>query len=76
MILDPLFLNLKTSSFSSDPKYSFFHQFKAERIHRNEYVTEKELRSVIIEYVGFYNQKRIHSSLDYMTPNEYEVRMG
>jgi transposase InsO family protein len=55
---------------------SFFHQFKAERIHRNEYVTEKELRSVIIEYVGFYNQKRIHSSLNYMTPNEYEVRMG
>jgi putative transposase len=55
---------------------SFFHQFKAERIHRNEYVTEKELRAVIIEYVGFYNQKRIHSSLDYMTPNEYEVRMG
>lgn len=54
---------------------SFFHQFKAERIHRNEYVTEKELRAVIIEYVGFYNQKRIHSSLDYMTPNEYEVRI-
>lgn len=55
---------------------SFFHHFKAERIHRNEYVTEKELRAVIIEYVGFYNQKRIHSSLDYMTPNEYEVRMA
>lgn len=55
---------------------SFFHQFKAERIHRNEYVTEKELRSVIVEYVGFYNRKRIHSSLDYMTPSEYEVRMG
>jgi putative transposase len=55
---------------------SFFHQFKAERIHKNEYVTEKELRAVIIEYVGFYNSKRIHSSLDYMTPDEYEVRIG
>lgn len=55
---------------------SFFHQFKAERIHRNEYLTEKELRAVIMEYVGFYNRKRIHSSLDYMTPEEYEVRMG
>lgn len=55
---------------------SFFHQFKAERIHKNEYVTEKELRAVIMEYVGFYNRKRIHSSLDYMTPDEYEVRMG
>lgn len=55
---------------------SFFHSFKAERIHKNEFVTEKELRAVIIEYVGFYNQKRIHSSLEYMTPNEYEVRMA
>lgn len=55
---------------------SFFHQFKAERIHKNEYVTEKELRAVIVEYVGFYNRKRIHSSLNYMTPEEYEVRMG
>ena len=55
---------------------SFFHQFKAERLHGNEYTTEKELRAVIIEYVGFYNQKRIHSSLEYSTPNDYEVMMG
>jgi transposase InsO family protein len=52
---------------------SFFHQFKAERIHRNEFVTEKELRSVVMEYVGFYNQRRIHSSLNYLTPDRYEV---
>ena len=52
---------------------SFFHQFKAERLHKNEYTTEKELRAVIIEYVGFYNRKRIHSSLGYLTPNDYEV---
>lgn len=55
---------------------SFFHHFKAERLHRNEYVTEKELRAVIIEYVGFYNQRRIHESLEYMTPVEYEVKMA
>jgi transposase InsO family protein len=55
---------------------SFFHQLKAERLHRNQYRTEKELRAVIIEYVGFYNQKRIHSSLNYMTPNEFEVSLA
>lgn len=52
---------------------SFFHLFKAERLHKNEFTTEKELRSVIIEYVGFYNKKRIHSSLGYITPDEYEA---
>jgi putative transposase len=55
---------------------SFFHHLKAERLHRNEYRTEKELRAVIIEYVGFYNQRRIHSSLNYMTPNEFEVTLS
>ena len=55
---------------------SFFHQFKAERIHRNEFVTEQELRAVVIEYVGFYNKRRLHSSLDYRSPDEYEAAMG
>jgi transposase InsO family protein len=55
---------------------SFFHQFKAERIHRNEYMTERELRAAIIEYVGFYNKRRLHSSLGYLSPVDYEVRMA
>ncbi len=52
---------------------SFFHHFKAERIHKNEFTTEKELRAVIIKYVGFYNKRRMHSSLGYITPDEYEA---
>lgn len=52
---------------------SFFHHFKTERIHKNEFTTEKELRAIIIEYVGFYNKRRIHSSLGYLTPDEYEA---
>jgi transposase InsO family protein len=52
---------------------SFFHQFKCEQLHGHEYTTELELRAVIVDYVRFYNGKRLHSSLNYMTPNEYEV---
>ena len=54
---------------------SFFRQFKAERTHGNEYFTDKELRSVVIEYMGFYNRERLHSSLDYVTPDEYEAHI-
>ena len=53
---------------------SFFHNFKAERIHRYEFMTEKELRSTVSSYVSFYNQRRIHSSLDYMPPNNFEMK--
>ena len=52
------------------------HNFKAERIHGYAFITQKELRAVIIEYVVFYNRKRMHSSLGYQTPTEYEVRMA
>ena len=52
---------------------SFFHQFKAERLHKNEFTTEGELRAVIIEYVWFYNSRRRYSSLGYLTPDENEM---
>lgn len=66
-------MNRKKTMNDNAEMESFFHQFKAGRFHRNEYATEKELRAMVMEYVGFYNQRRIHSSLNYLTPNQYEV---
>ena len=69
-------LNRKGKMNDNAEMESFFHQFKGERLHRNEYTTEKELRAVVIEYVRFYNSRRIHSSLGYLTPDNFEVIMG
>lgn len=55
---------------------SFFHNLKGERLHKLTFSTMKELRSVINGYVSFYNQKRIHSSIDYLTPIEFECKLG
>ncbi len=52
---------------------SFFHNFKAERVHRYEFITEKELRATVSSYVSFYNHRRIHSSLGYVPPTTYEM---
>ena len=55
---------------------SFFANFKSERIHRRkEFKCEKSLRGVITDYVGFYNNKRLHSSIGYLPPVEYERKM-
>ena len=43
---------------------------KYENIYMNEYKTVPELRSGLKRYFKFYNQERLHQSLDYKTPSE------
>jgi putative transposase len=54
---------------------SFFHTLKTEWIYHSHYKTRREARLSIFEYIeGFYNTTRMHSSLDYQSPEEYERR--
>ena len=53
---------------------SFFHTLKVELVHRRKFKTREEARLAIFEYIEvWYNRERIHSSLDYQTPVEYEA---
>jgi len=55
---------------------SFFSSLKIERIHGRRYRTRDEARSDIFSYIeGFYNPRRRHSTLDYVSPTAYE-RLG
>jgi putative transposase len=52
---------------------SFFHSLKGEWIRENEYATVIVLKQAIRDYiVNFYNRTRLHSSLDYCSPDEFE----
>ena len=52
---------------------SFFHTLKTEWIYHAHYKTRREARLAIFEYIeAFYNTTRMHSSLDYRSPEEYE----
>jgi putative transposase len=55
------------------PMESFFASLKKELVHHEDYQTRAEARSSIVEYIEmFYNPKRRHSSLGYLSPAEYE----
>jgi putative transposase len=55
------------------PMESFFASLKKELIHHEDYQTRAEARASIFEYIEvFYNPKRRHSSLGYLSPEEYE----
>jgi putative transposase len=51
---------------------SFFHSLKAEAIHGVQFGDDRDLRRCLKSYVAYYNQRRLHSSLDYRSPVAYE----
>ena len=55
------------------PAESFFASLKKELTHHEDYQTREEARASIFEYIeAFYNLKRLHSSLGYLSPADYE----
>lgn len=54
---------------------SFFGSLKTERVFFSEYKTRKAARRDIVDYIEmFYNSKRRHSYLGYMSPKGFEER--
>lgn len=55
------------------PAESFFSTLKVERIYRRRYLTKEQARVDVFHYIEvFYNRKRSHSKLGYVSPLEYE----
>lgn len=53
---------------------SFFGSLKTERIHHQSYRTREEARRDIFEYIEvFYNRIRLHSTLGYLSPAQFEA---
>jgi len=54
---------------------SFFRTLKVELIYNRKFKTREEARKTIFEFIEvWYNRQRLHSSLDYMTPEAYELK--
>ena len=56
------------------PMESFFASLKKELVHHEDYATRKQARSSIFEYIEtFYNRTRRHSTLGFVSPDEFEA---
>lgn len=51
---------------------SYFGTMKMEELYPRKNRSERELRQGIADYIEFYNAKRPHATLRYMTPNKFE----
>lgn len=55
----------------SNGKIERYHRtIKTEKIRQSSFLSEKDARTQIAEYVDFYNNKRLHSGIYYLTPKE------
>jgi putative transposase len=55
---------------------SFFSSLKTERTRRKLYRTRDEAKADVFDYIErFYNPRRRHSTLDYLSPMEFEKQM-
>lgn len=54
---------------------SFFATLKRERVYQRRYLTRAQAQQDIFQYIEiWYNRKRRHSTLGYMSPEQYELQ--
>ncbi|WP_260444779.1 IS3 family transposase, partial [Burkholderia sp. Bp8986] len=49
---------------------------QVERIYQNHYETRAQARLDIVDWIeGYYNRQRLHTSIDFLTPVDYEASL-
>ena len=57
------------------PMESFFASLKKEHVHHTRFHTRAEARAAVFEYLEvFYNRQRLHQTLGYGSPLQFEAR--
>ena len=68
-------MSRKGNCYDNAAMESFFHSLKVEQVHDRRYRTREEARADIFEYIEtYYNPIRRHSTLDYLSPRDFENR--
>lgn len=66
-------MSRKGNCWDNAPMESFFKTLKVERTYRLQYSSRAEARLDIVNWIeGFYNEKRLHSAIDYRSPADFE----
>lgn len=65
-------MSRKGNCWDNSPTERFFRSLKYEQLNYEKLSTQEQARLSVIDYLAFYNGRRVHSTLDYQSPIEFE----
>ena len=68
-------MSRKGDCWDNAPMESFYATLKGELVEQHDYLTRDEARADVFQYLeGWYNRRRLHSALGYLTPEQAIAR--
>lgn len=65
-------MSRKGNCWDNAPTERFFRSLKSERLSHCRFITRQSAKIEVIDYITYYNSRRLHSTLGYQTPLAYE----
>jgi len=67
-------MSRKGDCWDNAPTESLWGSLKVARLHGVRFATRRAAMDEVIDWMSFYNHRRLHSTLDYVSPMQFEQR--
>jgi transposase InsO family protein len=67
-------MSRKGNCWDNAPTESFWGRLKTASLYGKKFATRREAMDAVMDWMAFYNHRRLHSTLGYLSPMQYEQR--
>lgn len=67
-------MSRKGNCWDNAPTESFWGRLKTASVHGHKFATREQAKQAVMDWMAFYNHRRLHSSLGYLSPMQFEQR--